>query len=159
MRVHISLAVKDLESSLTFYEKLFGQAPTKIREDYANFRLDQPSIHLALERTTGSANANPVGPSTTHSHFGIELPNPDTFNAWRERLRGTGVQGRDEHDAVCCYARAEKVWLTDPDQNAWEIWVRTGEAEMMLNEVQAAAKECCVTHSTTSPSSEECCAA
>jgi catechol-2,3-dioxygenase len=137
MRVHISLRVNDLETSLKFYENLFGQPPTKIREDYANFRLDRPSIHLALEPSGSLHEGRPTG--TTHSHFGIELPDRETFDDWRERLRGTGVEGRDEHDAVCCYARAEKVWLTDPDRNAWEIWVRTGEAEQMHSNTNA----CC----------------
>jgi catechol-2,3-dioxygenase len=139
MRVHISLAVKDLETSLKFYENLFGQPPTKVREDYANFRLDHPAIHLALEQAPTTAK-DPIGSSTTHSHFGVELPDLETFSAWRERLRETGAEGRDEEGAVCCYARAEKVWLADPDQNAWEIWVRTGEVEQMHSDTS----ECCV---------------
>jgi len=137
MRVHISLAVKNLDESLKFYQQMFGQPPTKVRQDYANFRLDQPAIHLALEPVDTLEKGAVEG--TTHSHFGIELPDLETFGAWRERLRETGAQGRDEEGAVCCYARAEKVWLTDPDKNPWEIWVRTGEAEQM----HSNKTECC----------------
>lgn len=136
MRVHISLAVENLESSTGFYEKLFGKSATKVRDDYANFRLDQPSIHLALVQAGRACCHEPAG---SHSHFGIELPDVDTFNAWHDRLDDTGLKGRDEHDIVCCYARGEKVWLTDPDHNEWEIWVRTGEAERMSSE----SAECC----------------
>jgi catechol-2,3-dioxygenase len=137
MRVHISLPVKDLGASKDFYEKLFGQPATKTKEDYANFRLDQPSIHLALVQAGKSSNSNEAG---SHSHFGVELPDADTFNDWHGRLDSTGLSGRDEHDIVCCYARAEKVWHTDPDGNAWEIWVRTGEAEQM----HSKPTKCCV---------------
>lgn len=140
VRVHISLPVSDLQASLSFYEQLFGQPPSKIRDGYANFRLDQPPIHLALEQAArgGAAKAGDV--AGTHSHFGIELPDRVTFQTWRDRLRQAEAQGRDEQDAVCCYARAEKVWLSDPDGNPWEVWVRTGEAEQM----RSSQTECCV---------------
>ena len=136
MRVHISLPVKKLETSIEFYEKLFGQPATKVRNDYANFRLDQPSIHLALVQAKDLCCSEPA---KSHSHFGVELPDRETFNAWHDRLESTRLNGRDEHDIVCCYARAEKVWLTDPDRNEWEIWVRTGEAEQMHSQ----PSECC----------------
>jgi predicted lactoylglutathione lyase len=128
MRVHISLPVTNLAASMNFYEKLFGQTASKVKDDYANFRLDHPSIHLALVQ---AGETGEVVQAESHSHFGVELPDADTFNAWHDRLDSTGLSGRDEHDIVCCYARAEKVWHSDPDGNDWEIWVRTGEAEQM----------------------------
>jgi hypothetical protein len=115
---------------------LFDQPATKVKGDYANFRLDQPSIHLALVQAKNTCCNEPVGP---HSHFGVELPDRETFDSWHDRLETTELKGRDEHNIVCCYARAEKVWLTDPDKNEWEIWVRTGEAEQMHIKPQ----ECC----------------
>lgn len=135
-RVHISLPVENLETSIGFYEELFDQPATKVRDDYANFRLDQPAIHLALVQAKNACCSEPAG---SHSHFGIELPDSDTFESWHDRLEATDLKGRDEHDIVCCYARGEKVWLTDPDRNEWEIWVRTGEAEQMHSE----PGECC----------------
>jgi extradiol dioxygenase family protein len=136
MRVHISLPVTKLAESIKFYEQLFDQPATKVKDDYANFRLDQPSIHLALVQAKNTCCNEPVGP---HSHFGVELPDRETFDSWHDRLETTELKGRDEHNIVCCYARAEKVWLTDPDKNEWEIWVRTGEAEQMHIKPQ----ECC----------------
>lgn len=125
MRVHISLPVDDLESSVRFYETLFGQPASKRRDGYVNFRLDEPPIHLALERSAG------VAAGGVHSHFGIELPDAAAFAAWRARLRDAGAEARDQHDAVCCYARADKLWLRDPDGNDWEVWVRKADAERM----------------------------
>ena len=48
MRIHISLEVSDLKKSISFYEKLFSQKVSKVKSDYANFRLDEPGLHLAL---------------------------------------------------------------------------------------------------------------
>lgn len=134
-RIHISLPVRDLDAAIGFYEMLFDQPVTKRRPDYANFRLDNPPIHLAL---ASRPNA-PTGDAANHSHFGIELPDAQTFAAWRERLRAAGAAGRDQHDAECCYAKADKVWLTDLDGNEWEIWVRKAEVEQMRSSVGA----CC----------------
>lgn len=135
MRVHISLPVADLAHSIAFYERLLGTPATKRRPGYANFRLDEPPIHLALESHDRTAAA-----STNHSHFGIELADADTFTAWRERLRGSGAVGRDETDAVCCYAKADKVWVADPDGNEWEVWVRKAEVEALRGD---ASDSCC----------------
>lgn len=131
MRIHISLNVSDLDASVAFYERLFGAPVTKRRPDYANFRLDVPPVHLALQPTR--AQAHPTAPTATsaHSHFGVELPDAATFTAWQSRLHGSGVDLVDEQNATCCYATADKTWATDPDGNSWEVWVRTGEAERL----------------------------
>jgi predicted enzyme related to lactoylglutathione lyase len=47
-RVHISIEVKDLNQSIAFYSKLFKTTATKVRIDYASFRLETPQLHLAL---------------------------------------------------------------------------------------------------------------
>ena len=112
MRVHVSLRVGQLEDSVRFYSALFGVAPTERRDDYANFRLDQPPIHLALVE---GAAASPVG-----GHHGIELEAGDELRRWLDRARGAGIETRSEEAATCCYAVADKFWATDPDGNRWE---------------------------------------
>jgi catechol 2,3-dioxygenase-like lactoylglutathione lyase family enzyme len=142
MRIHVSIKVKSLDESIAFYSALFGQDASKTRDAYANFRLDQPPIHLALLEGL-PARAGGV------SHLGIELPDADALQAWRTRLEHSGVSFEVEDEAQCCYARADKLWLTDPDGYRWEIWVRTGEYESMgatrLTEerVSKSATACC----------------
>ena len=53
MRVHISLPVRDVTASIGFYERLFGQAASKVQPDYANFRIDAPAGNPSMG-TTGS---------------------------------------------------------------------------------------------------------
>ena len=120
-RVHISLPVSDLQKSNLFYSKLFGQDASKEKSDYINFRLDQPAIHLALVHRESV-------PDRGCEHFGIELPDEETFKAWEKRLNETVAElAEPESGAKCCYAKADKVWLSDPDGNRWEIWHRTGD--------------------------------
>lgn len=119
MRIHISLMVSDLEDSIAFYRRLLGTSPTKRHADYANFRLDEPPLHLAL--VAGQAA------SAEGHHFGVELRGPEELATWRQRSTRSGLDGQDEANAECCYARGEKLWLTDPDGHHWEIWHRTGD--------------------------------
>lgn len=129
-RVHISLEVSNLLKSVDFYSKLFQHEPTKLREDYANFRLEAPQLHLALvhkpgrERESGSAEGS-------NRHYGIELFSDDSLGSWLEKAQASGLSPRIEENVTCCYATANKFWARDPDGHEWEFWVRSGEAESM----------------------------
>ncbi len=127
MRVHLSLGVEDLSGASAFYRTLFGHQPTKSHQDYVNFRLDQPPIHLALQQ------ASRAQPATTARHFGIELPDHEHLQQWRDRLTAAGVEFRDQARAECCYAKGDKLWVSDPDRHVWEIWVRTGESDRLAD--------------------------
>lgn len=142
MRVHISLPASDLEKSRAFYTDLFGTPATKVRDDYLNFRLEEPAIHLALVRRSAAA-PDPL------QHYGIELPDETSFAVWEERAEKVEAASaiEAEPDAKCCYARGEKIWLTDPDGHRWEIWHRTGEFEALAEPESECRKEaeaaCC----------------
>lgn len=131
-RVHLSLAVRDLDASVAFYAALFGRPPAKRRDDYANWRLDDPGLMLSL--VTGS-ETGPRG----DEHMGVELDDLDALSRLQGEIEGRGLAVRPERSAVCCYATAEKFWVTDPDGNPWEFWVKTGEADVM----HAAPEACC----------------
>ncbi len=118
-RVHLHFPVRDLEASTAFYRTLFQVEPTKAHPDYASFRLDVPALHLAL---------SPGDPGSDRGHYGVELFDDAELAAWKERLAGAGRPVREEHETTCCYATAEKFWVTDPDGRPWEFWVRHAEA-------------------------------
>jgi catechol 2,3-dioxygenase-like lactoylglutathione lyase family enzyme len=120
-RPHINLTVSDLDRAVRFYSAMLGTAPTKTKADYANFRLQEPPIHLALQR-----GARPV-PGTMH--FGIELFDDRDLAAWRRRAESAGLLPVDERAVTCCYALADKFWLRDPDGHAWEFWVRKADVD------------------------------
>lgn len=125
-RIHISLSINDLNRSIDYYSVLFGLPPSKQQSDYANFRLDDPPIHLALVQR----RAEPVNQhSPEDEHFGFEVENHDSLHAWRERIAKAELPHENQTGTQCCYASGDKVWTVDPDGHFWEIWVRTGTAD------------------------------
>lgn len=135
-RIHISLQVSDLQRAVGFYESLFGQPVSKRRQGYANFRLEEPPIHLSLIGGSSEVTAYP-------GHHGVELANLDDLADWRQRLEDAGLPTRLEDDVTCCYARADKVWVEDPDGNDWEVWVRKADADVMKEPEDTSS--CCST--------------
>ena len=47
-RMHVSLYVSDIQRSVGFYTKLFGQEPTKVKPKYAKFTLESPSLIISF---------------------------------------------------------------------------------------------------------------
>ena len=40
-----------------------------------------------------------------------------------ERFKAASLATFEEQDTDCCYALQDKVWVSDPDGNRWEIFV------------------------------------
>ena len=134
LKPHVSLNVSNIDASVAFYEKAFGVQATKRRPGYAKFDLTAPSLNLTMQEAprTG-ANA---------SHFGIQVAgSEDVAVAWT-RFKEAGLVTRTEENTECCYALQDKVWIEDPDGNAWEVFVVKGEAAVM--EKQTTSAGCCV---------------
>ena len=126
-RVHISLPVRDLQRSIDFYSQVLGRGPDKQRVEYANYRVDTPGLMLSLVVTDQAR----FGDTDLPQHFGFELDSSVALEDWRNRIASTELPMRREDDVVCCYARADKFWLSDPDGHQWEFWVRKADADSM----------------------------
>ncbi|WP_309686883.1 ArsI/CadI family heavy metal resistance metalloenzyme [Armatimonas sp.] len=114
-KTHISLNVSDVTKSVAFYEAFFGVPAHKVRTGYANFDLETPALKLALNES-GAGVGGPL------NHLGIVVESTEAVAAARQRLGAAGLISLDEGDTVCCHARQDKVWATDPDGNAWEVY-------------------------------------
>jgi catechol 2,3-dioxygenase-like lactoylglutathione lyase family enzyme len=137
MRPHISLNVRDVQTSVEFYRKVFGVDPQKQTADYANFDLTAPSLNFSL--------LSSVGAPSRVNHLGIEVESPDKVAVWERHLQEQGILDRVERDVTCCYARQDKVWFTDPDGNEWEVFTVLEQLPVTepVKETACCAPTCC----------------
>ena len=114
MRPHVSLDVRDVQKSVQFYQKVFGVDPQKQTTDYAKFDLTSPSFNFSFVSSTGRISSV--------DHLGIEVETVEEIATWKERLQTEGILDRVEENTTCCFARQDKLWFSDPDGNAWEVF-------------------------------------
>jgi catechol 2,3-dioxygenase-like lactoylglutathione lyase family enzyme len=114
-RIQLALNVDDLAASISFYSKLFGAEPAKVRPGYANFAIADPPLKLILMENGGHGGSL--------NHLGIEVPGTDAVEAEQARLAGAGLASVEERDTTCCYARQDKFWVQGaPNGERWEIY-------------------------------------
>jgi catechol 2,3-dioxygenase-like lactoylglutathione lyase family enzyme len=114
-RVQLALRVADLEGSIAFYSRLFNTEPTKRRPGYANFAIAEPPLKLVLLEGEG-------GEPTRIDHLGVEVEDSAQVSAATGRLAGEGLATDVEENATCCYAVQDKVWVTGPGRERWEVY-------------------------------------
>ncbi len=123
-RVQLALRVPDLSASVTFYTRLFGVEPAKLRDGYANFAVAEPPLKLVLiEGEPGTA--------TRMDHLGVEVDSTEAVHAATTRLSEAGLATAEENDTACCYALQDKVWVHGPGQEPWEVYVVKADADTL----------------------------
>jgi catechol 2,3-dioxygenase-like lactoylglutathione lyase family enzyme len=110
-RFHVHAHVENLETSVAFYSKLFGAAPTRTEADYAKWMLDDPRINFAISTRGGKPGVD---------HLGIQTDSEAELGELKDRARAADMTLLNEGETSCCYARSDKYWLTDPQGIAWE---------------------------------------
>jgi catechol 2,3-dioxygenase-like lactoylglutathione lyase family enzyme len=137
MRMHVSIKVADLEKNLEFYRAFFGVEPTKVKDNYAKFELSEPPLHFSLVvRPKGEGRG-------VLDHFGIQVVDTEEVLKYRERLQAAGLQLVDQMNTTCCYAVSDKVWVHDPEGNAWEIFYTKADSEFESADDPAVKGICC----------------
>jgi len=116
-RLHVHVAVSDLEMSIAFYSTLFGAEPTVLKPDYAKWMLDDPRVNFAISERGAAAGVD---------HLGIQVESDEDLAAVSRRLSAAGERVAEQHQAACCYARSNKAWAEDPDGVSWETFHTTG---------------------------------
>ena len=142
---HLSLDVPDLDEAVAFYRELLGVEPAKSKSGYAKFELADPPVALALQQAARGAL----------SHFGIRVASTAEVVASSARLSGAGLATFDERDTTCCYARQDKVWVTDPAGNRWEVYTLLEDVEDDDDDHAHGPYACCT---PTEEGAAACCA-
>lgn len=117
LKTHVALNVTNIDKSVAFYQAMFGVAPVKHKADYAKFELEQPALNLTMNLT------DRIEPHGALSHLGIQVDSTEMVKEAIDRFKTAGLATFEEQDTDCCYALQDKVWVTDPDGNRWEIFV------------------------------------
>jgi catechol 2,3-dioxygenase-like lactoylglutathione lyase family enzyme len=116
LRPSVELSVRSLDAAVRFYSVLFDTPPAARRRSVALFDLENPQLRLVLHEERDAVGRD--------GHFGVQLKYTDHVDRIHERLSAAGIPIQlEEAEASCCFSVANKVWVSDPDGNLWEIYV------------------------------------
>ena len=162
-RVQLALNVDDIDQAVAFYSKLFDAEPAKRRPGYANFAIAEPPLKLVLLENAGQGGSI--------NHLGVEVGSTDEVVAATRRFMTEGLETRIEDGTTCCYALQDKVWVTGPGGEPWEVYTVLADAGAELEgktraDVDGTPKElaasdgCCGKAEASDEASERsvCCA-
>lgn len=135
-KTHVALRVVDLPQSVAFYQAMFAADPVKYKADYAKFDLENPGLNLTLNLSDAVAAHGAL------SHLGIQVDSQTALQAAIARFKTAGLPLFEEADTDCCYALQDKVWVTDPDGNRWEIFI-VKVADTAPHQQIASPTPCC----------------
>ncbi len=133
-RLHIHITVEDLNASRTFYEAIFGTEPTKIKDDYLQWILDDPSVNFAI-----TAGPKKVG----LNHLGIQVDSDEELQHIEDRLLQANITGEAQEEAQCCYAQSKKYWVEDPQGVIWENYHTMEQTELFGGDIFTGGTSCC----------------
>ena len=131
-RAQLALNVDDLDEAITFYSKLFNTSPAKVKPGYANFAVTEPPMKLVLIENPGHGG--------TLNHLGVEVESSEAVHAEIARLASEGMFTEQEIGTTCCFATQDKVWVTGPAGEKWEVYTVLADSESFGPEPQDADK-------------------
>src|SRR6185312_8833133 len=137
-RVQLALNVDKLDEAVAFYSKLFNTEPVKLKDGYANFAIAEPPLKLVLLENPGKGG--------TINHLGVEVNSSEQVHAEIFRLSGAGLFTDEEIGTTCCFAKQDKVWVTGPAGEKWEVYTVLADSDTFGTSPQhesAEADEMC----------------
>jgi len=135
-RLHVHIAVDDLDQNIRFYSALFGAEPGVSKDDYAKWDLADPAVNFAISTRAKKSGLD---------HVGIQADSAEELEELQGRLDAAGIAGVEQSGTACCYARSDKYWSLDPQGIAWEAF-HSLESIPTFNETgeETSARGCCV---------------
>lgn len=120
-RAQLALNVDDLDEAIGFYSKLFNTTPAKVKPGYANFAVAEPPLKLVLIENPGHGG--------TLNHLGVEVASSESVRAEIARLSDEAMFTEEEIGTTCCFAEQDKVWVTAPDGERWEVYTVLADSD------------------------------
>ena len=139
-RVQLALNVDNLDESIAFYRNLFGAEPAKVKPGYANFAIANPPLKLVLLENPGHGGSI--------NHLGVEVESSDAVHTEIARLTEAGMFTEEEIGTTCCFATQDKVWVTAPGGERWEVYTVLADTDTFgsspnLISADAGGGACC----------------
>ena len=139
-RVQLALNVDDLDTAIAFYTKLFGTEPAKVKPCYANFAIANPPLKLVLLENPGHGGSL--------NHLGVEVESSGVVHTEIARLTEQGMFTEEEIGTTCCFATQDKVWVTGPGGERWEVYTVLADSETFFGTIPvepavSAPRGCC----------------
>lgn len=69
------------------------------------------------------------GSGGTLNHLGVEVESSDTVHAEIARLTEAGMFTEEEIGTTCCLATQDKVWVTGPGGDRWEVYTVLADSD------------------------------
>jgi hypothetical protein len=86
----------------------------------SSFAIAEPPLKLVLLENPGEGGSlNPLG---------VEVGSTDEVVAATRRFTTEGLETRIEDGTTCCYALQDKVWVTGPSGEPWEVYTVLADA-------------------------------
>lgn len=143
-RLHVHIAVTDLDRSTDFYSTLFATTPAVVKDDYVKWMLDDPAVNFAISTRAGRDGLD---------HLGLQVDTDQEVEEIEARLAAANEKVAPQRDAACCYAKGNKSWSRDPAGVPWETFHTMADIQMFgsdhqpLDDIEkpsaAAGSACC----------------
>ena len=156
-RLHIHMSVDSIEESIGFYTTQFGAEPTKVKEDYAQWIVDDLSLNFAISTRRDEKGIN---------HLGVQYESDEALLDAQHAFEAEGIKGKVEEGAICCYKASNKYWVTDPTGIIWENYHSMEDVEIFGIDAKDTQDGCCVPtfgiftetpSCTPTPNDDACC--
>ena len=97
----------------------------------------RPPLKLVLLENPGRGG--------TLNHLGVEVESSDQVHSEIARLSGEGLFTDEEIGTTCCFATQDKVWVTGPAGERWEVYTVLEDAEEFGSSPRGASEQpsCC----------------
>ena len=146
--LHIHIGVKNIQDSVRFYSTLFKTEPTKLKTDYAQWILNDPKINLSISTRDADQGID---------HLGIQVDEQSELENIRTRLSEADLSTYNDGKTVCCYAKSDKSWVTDPSGIAWETFRTTAHSNTFYKDNNDKTEIDNLETLTTNNSGSSCC--
>lgn len=141
-RLHVHMAVENVNRNIECYKALFATDRTVVKDDCARWQLEDPRVNFA-----SSARGAGV------EHLGIQVGSADELAEVESPLARAEEPVVEQAGTACCHARSDKYWTQDPEGIGWELFHtldsippfsnQAGPCEPSLDPAQKKARSGC----------------